>query len=539
MTDGFPDRITQLRARWQADPSSRVFLQLAEEYRHLGRVQDALAVLESGLKEHPGYLSALVAQGRCLLELGESGKARGVLERVVQQDATQMVASKLLVRAYIESNDPERARQRLDLYRLLNDSDPEIEELHRRVVAMSRPPQAPDGPRPEEPAERPRMDSTETPAAEVFDLGPAKPARSLAAEEDLFGLGSLLATLPPAPAAAAPPQSGAMPPPAGTPQSGAAAPPAATPQAASPAAAAAASLAGGGATTVVASLAGIAGAAYGGSNGADPFPDPVPEESRRRYLAGFAAEGIFSFQGGAGEEEPGPHAGLAAAPAAVAGPVEPLPPPAESRATLTLGELYLRQGHLEEAERIFGEIAHRDPDNAAAREALADIARRARPAPAAAPPAAPQPAAPASAETPAAAAEPEPELQPPSQSPAMAAEPPAPAAVEPPAAVDQPTALAAGEPLATVAAPPAAIAQTAAAAAAAPPVMPASAVAPASAAPAAGEPGPAGGPRLRPLEAGHLLAGMADPQAAPTARKAYLLQSYLARLRQPRRHNVP
>src|SRR5262249_48196878 len=82
-------------------------------------------------KEHPGYLSALVAKGRCLLELGEPEQSRAVLERVVKQDATQMVANKLLVRAYIETAEPERARERLDLYTLLNDSDPEIDELRR------------------------------------------------------------------------------------------------------------------------------------------------------------------------------------------------------------------------------------------------------------------------------------------------------------------------------------------------------------------------------------------------------------------------
>src|SRR5262249_18425662 len=154
------------------------FLQLAEEYRHLGRVQDALEVLETGLKEHPGYLSALVAKGRCLLELGNAEQARGVLERVVQQDATQMVANKLLVRTYLETSEPERARQRLDLYSLLNDSDPEIEGLRRRVVEMSRPPRAPDGPRSDESPGGSRMASSETPEAEVFDLGPAEPVRA-------------------------------------------------------------------------------------------------------------------------------------------------------------------------------------------------------------------------------------------------------------------------------------------------------------------------------------------------------------------------
>ena len=43
MTDlPFPDRVNQLRQRWDADPSSRLFLQLAEEYRHLGRLKEAL-----------------------------------------------------------------------------------------------------------------------------------------------------------------------------------------------------------------------------------------------------------------------------------------------------------------------------------------------------------------------------------------------------------------------------------------------------------------------------------------------------------------
>lgn len=390
MADGFPDRLTQLRARWQGDPSSRVFLQLAEEYRHLGRVQDALQVLETGLKEHPGYLSALVAKGRCLLELGDAGEARGVLERVVQQDATQMVANKLLVRAYLETGEPERAGQRLDLYSLLNDSDPEIAELRQRVVAMSRPPRAPDGPRPEEPAERSRMDPTGDPGRgdEVFDLGPAASARTFDAGDDVFGLE---------------------------------APPSAHAEAA-----------------VHVALPTPAPGAHGDGNGAEPFPDPAPEQSRRLYLAGFAAERIFWFDEAAEAPEPEPAQVASALPVAEepvpvpvtapaaeppAAPVAPVAPVATA-ATVTLAELYLRQGHTEEAERIFGEIVQREPGNAAAREGLARLTG-ARPA-----------------------------------------------------------------------------------------------------------------PRQERLHAGQLLAGLNDPQASPTARRAHLLQSYLARLR-PRRTHVP
>jgi tetratricopeptide (TPR) repeat protein len=418
MNDGFPDRLTQLRGRWQSDPSSRVFLQLAEEYRHLGRLKEALEVLEAGLREHPGYLSALVAKGRCLLELGEAARSRAVLERVVQQDATQMVANKLLVRAYLETGDAERARQKLDLYTLLNDRDPEIDELDRRVAAMSRPPLASDGPRPEEPAERPRMDSSLPPEEGLHPATPPSPSRSgaPAAAADIFDLGAP----PPGAAASTSTASGStdvfdlsLPPAAEAP-----------PAAASP-----------------------AGAESEASNGGDPFPDLHAAERRIRYLRALEAEGIFAFGiGGEPAVEPEPARTAAAetavapeaapepapaaepepilapepepvlaaapelAPASVAAPEperEPAPAlaaepattlavaPAHATpepaapagaaeapatgATATLGFLYLRQGHLAEAEGIFREVVRREPDNSAAGEALAGLERRGRP----------------------------------------------------------------------------------------------------------------------------------------------------------------
>jgi tetratricopeptide (TPR) repeat protein len=174
MTDGsFPDRLAQLKARWESDPTSRIFLQLAEEYRHQGRIQEALAVLDRGLQEHPAYLSALVAKGRCHLELGEAEAARSVLERVVKQDATQMVANKLLVRAYLDTGEPARARERLDLYSLLNDSDPEIADLRRQIKLMDRP-------------------KEQVPEDSLFDLGPvARPVH-----DDIFDLGAAAAPMP-------------------------------------------------------------------------------------------------------------------------------------------------------------------------------------------------------------------------------------------------------------------------------------------------------------------------------------------------------
>ncbi len=136
------ERLNQLRQRWERDPKSRSFLQLAEEYRRGGRLADAVHVLEAGLKEHPTYLSAQVALGRCLLENGTPGAARELLEKAVARDPTQLVANKLLVEAYLALGQAGKARERLDLYKLFNDRDEEIGPLEARIRALDGLPEA-------------------------------------------------------------------------------------------------------------------------------------------------------------------------------------------------------------------------------------------------------------------------------------------------------------------------------------------------------------------------------------------------------------
>src|SRR5436190_23987988 len=133
MADPAEQRLAALRKRWEEDRSSAAFVPLAEEYRRLGRLSEAIAVLEQGMKAAPNYLSARIALGRCRLDLGDTAGACTILEQVVHQDPTHLVASKLLVEAYLRSRRPEQARERLNLYAVLNDRDPDLDELRRRV----------------------------------------------------------------------------------------------------------------------------------------------------------------------------------------------------------------------------------------------------------------------------------------------------------------------------------------------------------------------------------------------------------------------
>ena len=138
------DRLSELRARWEADPSSRIFVQLAEEYRRRGQPREALTVLQAGLKQVPNYLSAQVALARCQMELGEVDLACEALEAVVRRDTTHLVANKLLVEVYIEGGQLKRAWERLEHYSLLNDADPDLPALRQRIKQAQRRPSAGD-----------------------------------------------------------------------------------------------------------------------------------------------------------------------------------------------------------------------------------------------------------------------------------------------------------------------------------------------------------------------------------------------------------
>jgi tetratricopeptide (TPR) repeat protein len=76
-------RIDLLRRRVQQDPASIAFAQLAEEYRRIGELDEAVRVARAGLEPHPGYISARVTLGRALLELGRLDEAQVELETVV------------------------------------------------------------------------------------------------------------------------------------------------------------------------------------------------------------------------------------------------------------------------------------------------------------------------------------------------------------------------------------------------------------------------------------------------------------------------
>lgn len=319
-------QLEMLSQRWADDPTPGLALQLADLYRQRGQIEQAVPILERGLDKHPGHVSLQVALGRCLLETEDAEGAASVLRGVVDKDPGHLVANKLLVRANLALGDLKGAADRLDLYAVLNDGDPDLGTLRAAVESIASAQAASAGPPP-------------LPAA----FGATEPGPEARPEADLASLArpgrrrvtGLMEGDPFAALSADPLQPATLP--------------------------------------------GFfrqeepAWAKRRDSETAieETAPQSMQEEPGSQLAPEPEATAVLASP----EEAPEPEsAGDSVSPAREVAP--PVELEAGAGATATLGALYLAQGHFSDARRTFEQVLARDPEDSEARAGLTELELR-------------------------------------------------------------------------------------------------------------------------------------------------------------------
>lgn len=117
--------IDRLATQLAKDPHSKAFLPLAEEYCKVGMWEEAVAVLEDGLKYYPGFITAMVALGRAYDQLKQPTKARAVLEGAVKLSPDNLRAHRTLIKIYAAQGLTEAALQSCNVILAMNPRDEE------------------------------------------------------------------------------------------------------------------------------------------------------------------------------------------------------------------------------------------------------------------------------------------------------------------------------------------------------------------------------------------------------------------------------
>ena len=179
-------RIADLKARVDREPGSRYFVPLADEYRRAGRLPDAIATLEAGLKVHDGYVSARIALARAYLEAGRIDDSVSEFSRALADDPSNLVAAKALGDLHASRGESVDALRRYRLYRGISgdrrldatiarleaEIGPPADTLPPAIVRPAVPPPAPVEPPP--PPAIPR-DLLPPPLEPALEAGPRRP----------------------------------------------------------------------------------------------------------------------------------------------------------------------------------------------------------------------------------------------------------------------------------------------------------------------------------------------------------------------------
>ncbi len=111
------------------EPRSPVFAALAEAYRKGGMLDEAISVANEGLKNNPGYISGRVALGKAYFDKGELDKALEQLKLVVKSNSDNIISHKVIADIYIKKSDTVSATQELKTVLFLSPDDKEAKAL--------------------------------------------------------------------------------------------------------------------------------------------------------------------------------------------------------------------------------------------------------------------------------------------------------------------------------------------------------------------------------------------------------------------------
>ena len=123
------DRLAMALAK---EPGSKVFIPLAEEYGKAGRWEEAVVVLEDGLKTYPGFITAMVALGRAYEQVNQPVKAKAILEEAIKVSPDNLRAHRTLAKLYATQGAKDAAIRSCNAILAVNSQDQEALALRAR-----------------------------------------------------------------------------------------------------------------------------------------------------------------------------------------------------------------------------------------------------------------------------------------------------------------------------------------------------------------------------------------------------------------------
>jgi tetratricopeptide (TPR) repeat protein len=118
-----PEFIERYQIEYQKNPKSRIFAPLAEAYRQMGMLSEALHVCSKGVQIHPEFAGGLVALAKIRIDRKEPEEALTQLKKAAQISPDNLLAHMLMGETLIELRRPKDALEAFKMVLFLNPTD--------------------------------------------------------------------------------------------------------------------------------------------------------------------------------------------------------------------------------------------------------------------------------------------------------------------------------------------------------------------------------------------------------------------------------
>jgi tetratricopeptide (TPR) repeat protein len=141
MNQDFSSFVERYQLIYEKDPTSKVFAPLAEAYRRMGLLDEAIDLAERGVKRHPNFASGRVALGKCFAQRGEYLKAVEQLQVAVDLSPENLLGHQLIADCYQKLKKLPEALNAYKMVLFLNPDDvksaAKVKEIEVQVYAQS------------------------------------------------------------------------------------------------------------------------------------------------------------------------------------------------------------------------------------------------------------------------------------------------------------------------------------------------------------------------------------------------------------------